>query len=185
MKTSFRYDYKHKVTGIVLLASLLFVLLSFFTRTDVAVSVVSLIFSFFLFLTAIFLIRTQGLHLNINKKKLYIFDYLLYRSFNLDDINYVSIHKIDKKKGSRLRGFLWGELGITDPRTYMDECDFVYNNGIVFSIKIHFKNGHTTDSYFGWMYKEKSLKRIAKKTQELDCFCRKINSMCKNKVGKD
>ena len=55
---------------------------------------------------------------------------------------------------------------------------YVYNNGRTFNIifKIKDKSGYIIHkSYFGWMYKEKSIVRVNKVVNKLENFISEIN----------
>lgn len=67
----------------------------------------------------------------------------------------------------------------------MTYCDYVYNNGKVFNIIFHKKNGGRVETYFGWMYKEKKLARVNKVTKNLEELINDINQIIKEKNGKD
>lgn len=65
------------------------------------------------------------------------------------------------------------------PSTYMVSCDYVYNNGKVYKIEIVMKNGFIYERYFGWMYKEKSLKRRQRVENKLKYTIESINRFIK------
>ena len=60
----------------------------------------------------------------------------------------------------------------------MQYCDYTYNNGKVFKIIFYLKNGISRESYFGWMYKEKSKDKVSKIQSELTVFVKHINKVC-------
>ena len=67
----------------------------------------------------------------------------------------------------------------------MSCCDYVYNNGKVFTIIFRKKDGGYIETYFGWMYKEKKLARVNKVTKNLEELINDINQIIKEKNEKD
>ncbi len=59
----------------------------------------------------------------------------------------------------------------------MYNSDYVYNNGRVFKIIFYLKDNSVRESYFGWMYKEKSIEKVNKVLNKLETFINKINSL--------
>jgi hypothetical protein len=57
----------------------------------------------------------------------------------------------------------------------MYNSDYVYNNGRVFKIIFYLEDNSTRESYFGWMYKERSITKVNKVVNKLESFIRKIN----------
>ena len=168
MKKRFKYDYNNKVTILTIIASLLFVVLAIIAYKDI------LGFIIFILMAVI----PQGLHFNTKINQLVIVDEYLYRRFDINNIQYLSYQEVKKKVRKSIYGFF---TEYYHPATYMSECDYVYNNGKVFIIKIYLKKGGIYQTYFGWMYKEKSKKRVMKKEEELKAFIDEINLYLKQK----
>ena len=168
MKKRFKYDYNNKVTILTIIASLLFVVLAIIAYKD--------ILGFIIFI--LMAIIPQGLHFNTKINQLVIVDEYLYRRFDINNIQYLSYQEVKKKVRKSIYGFF---TEYYHPATYMSECDYVYNNGKVFIIKIYLKKGGIYQTYFGWMYKEKSKKRVMKKEEELKAFIDEINLYLKQK----
>ncbi len=62
----------------------------------------------------------------------------------------------------------------------MTHCDYVYNNGKAFEIIFYLKDGTSRESYFGWMYREKSKETVSKIHSQLIDFIDSINKAVKN-----
>ena len=62
--------------------------------------------------------------------------------------------------------------------------DYIYNNGKVFNviINIRSKNGGYSvyKSYFGWLYREKNIKKVEKVENQLIEFVKQLNDLCKD-----
>ena len=63
----------------------------------------------------------------------------------------------------------------------MYNSDYVYNNGRVFKIIFYLGDNSTRESYFGWMYKEKSITRVNKVVNKLENFISEINLLIPKK----
>ena len=60
----------------------------------------------------------------------------------------------------------------------MTHCRYVYNQGRVYNVYFYLKNGTIITSYFGWLYKEKRIKKVLEIESKLDVFIKNINSLC-------
>lgn len=127
------------------------------------------------FLNSFLLIRLQGITINKKGDAIIIVDQYFVRKFQLKDIRYVTIEKIEKKRGNKVYGFFCEYFY---PHTYLSHCKFVYNQGEVFFICFHLQDGTIHKSYFGWLYKEKGNRVITVK-QTMVKFIEQINILCK------
>lgn len=64
------------------------------------------------------------------------------------------------------------------PNTYISHCNYVYNQGKVFNICFHMRDGTIIESYFGWLYREKEQK-VNKVEKKLLDFIESLNALCK------
>ena len=178
MKKNFKYDYNNKVTILGIIVSLLFVVLAIIAYKDILGFIILILIAVIILLNTLFNIIPQGLHFNTKINQLVIVDEVFYRRFDINNIQYLSYQEVKKKVRKSIYGFF---TEYYHPATYMSECDYVYNNGKVFIIKIYLKKGGIYQTYFGWMYKEKSKKRVMKKEEELKAFIDEINLYLKQK----
>ena len=63
----------------------------------------------------------------------------------------------------------------------MYDSNYVYNNGRVFKIIFYLEDNSTRESYFGWMYKERSITKVNKVVSKLESFIREINLLIQKK----
>jgi hypothetical protein len=177
MKKKFRYDYNYKVLFFSLLASTLFLILfaASYKKGIIAFCFCGIGFLICLLNTFI-LIYNQGI--TVGKKKILIVDYFWFTKINLSNLKRVELKEIKKDKKSNWYGF-WNEF--YHPYTYMCKSDYVYNNGRVFKIIFYLKDNSTRESYFGWMYKERSIAKVNKVVKKLEDFIREINLLIQKK----
>lgn len=172
MKNKFKYDYNNKLFLINLVISLIFFILSVLTFKKLIGFILSLIIAIVLLFNSFFM-RMQGV--KIKKNSITIVDQLLIRKLCIKDINYVSLKQIPKKTKSKLYGF-FNEFFY--PNTYISHCNYVYNQGKVFNICFHMRDGTIIESYFGWLYREKEQK-VNKVEKKLLDFIESLNALCK------
>ena len=175
MKKHFRYDYNYKLLILSNLptAAFLAIAIASFEKNDIGF-LISILASFFCFLNTYVFINNQGIR--VTKGKVIIVDSLYLRTINLSDLKRVEIKEIEKEKKSNKYGFFHEFYHYS---TYMQHCDYTYNNGKVFNIIFYLKNGTTKESYFGWMYREKSEDKVNKTQAKLTEFVNHINEVCK------
>lgn len=171
MKTKFKYDYNWKMFILCFLYSLLFLSIFIWSinKNIVGCIVVGFCTIAILFTTFV-LIFNQGII--VGKKNILIIDYFWFTKINLADLKRVEFIEIKKEKKSNWYG-LFNEF--YHPSTYMYNSDYVYNNGRVFEIIFYLGDNSTRKSYFGWMYKEKSITRVNKIVKKLEKFVCDIN----------
>ncbi len=174
MLKKFKYDYNNRLFLINFFLSLIFFILAIVAFDILIGFILFLIMAIILLVNTFVLIRNQGIKIK-DKKKIVIVDQLLVRRLYIDDINFVSLKQLPKKTKSKIYGFFHEFFY---PNTYMSHCDYVYNQGKVYNICFHLKDGTIIDSYFGWLYreKEKTVNKVEKKLLE---FIEKINMLCK------
>ena len=167
----FRYDYNCKILFFNAIASLLFLVMfvASYAKSLLLFCIFGLVFLICLLNTTV-LIYNQGIR--VGKKNILIIDYFWFTKIKLADLKRVELKEIKKDKKSNLYGFL---NEFYHPSTYMYNSDYIYNNGRVFRIIFHLENGTTKETYFGWMYKEKRIKRVNKVTSKLENFVYDIN----------
>lgn len=61
----------------------------------------------------------------------------------------------------------------------MYKCDYIYNNGKVYNIIFHLKDGTTKETYFGWMYKERNELKVNRVIKKLENFVNNISFISK------
>ena len=173
MKIRFRYDYNCKMLIINIFISLLFLVVAVISYCK---SLIAFCFFGILFLICLLntfvLIYNQGII--VDKKKILIVDYFYFTKLNLSDLKRVELKEIKKEKKSNWYGLL---NEFYHSSTYMYNSDYVYNNGRVFKIIFYLKDNSVRESYFGWMYKEKSIEKVNKVLNKLETFINKINSL--------
>ncbi len=177
MKAFFKYDYNYRMFIICNLVSVLFtafVILSCYDKNIIGLclSGVTLLYNL---LNTMILIKNQGIR--VRKNKVTIVDALFFRSFPLSEVKYVEMKEIKKERRSNLYGFFHE---FYHRFTYMLKCDYVYNNGKVFEIIFHLKDGSARESYFGWLYREKKKSKVLKIQAKLEAFIENINQAAKN-----
>lgn len=175
MKNKFKYDYNNKLFFINLFLSIIFLIFSFVFSNKMLAFIFLLLMTLFLFFNSFFIIRAQGIKINNKTKKIIIVDQLLIRKISIKDIGYVSLNQIPKQTKSKIYGFL-NEFFY--PNTYMSHCDYVYNQGKVYNVCFHMKDGTILESYFGWLYREKE-KTVKKVETKLLNLIEKINILCR------
>ncbi len=175
MINKFKYDYNNKLFLINLLLFLIFLILSIIAIEKIIGFIIFLIMAILAFCNSLF-IRTQGIKIT-NKNYIVIVDQLLIRKLCVEDIKYVSLKQIPKKTRSKLYGF-FNEFFY--PSTYMSNCNYVYNQGRVYNISFHMRDGTIVESYFGWLYREKE-KIVSKIEKKLLDFIEKTNIICQEK----
>ena len=177
MKIKFRYDYNCKMLIICFLVSLLFfiIFVASYEKSLIAFCLSGILFLISLF-NSIILIYNQGI--TVGKKNIFIIDYFWFTKINLEDVTKVKLKEIEKEKKSNWYGFIHE---FYHPATYMYKSDYVYNNGRVFKIVFYLKDNSTMESYFGWMYREKSLAKVNKVVKKLECFVQNINVIAQQK----
>jgi hypothetical protein len=177
MKTKFRYDYNCKMLIINILVSLLFLLITVasYGKGLIVFCIFGLVFIICL-LNTIVLILNQGI--TVGKKSVLIIDYFWFTRIDLVDLKRVELKEIKKDKKSNWYGLL---NEFYHPSTYMYNSDYVYNNGRVFKIIFYLGDNSTRESYFGWMYKEKSITRVNKVVNKLENFISEINLLIQKK----
>ena len=177
MKIKFRYDYNCKMLIFNILVTLLFFVLfvASYYKNLIVFFICGLVFLICL-LNTIVLIYNQGI--TVLKKSILIIDYFWFTKINLADLKRVELKEIKKGKKSNWYG-LFNEF--YHPSTYMYNSDYVYNNGRVFKIIFYLGDNSTRESYFGWMYKEKSITRVNKVVNKLENFISEINLLISKK----
>lgn len=188
MKRFFRYDYNYKVFVIENIVSLL--LLAIFIATyhydwdKLGVWLIGVGFLINIIVTFA-LIKNQGIRIKNNNVTIVdYFSSLFGRRFKLTQVNYVELKELKKEKRSNLYGFFHE---FYHPDTYMFHCDYVYNHGRVFEIVFYLKDGSRRETYFGWLYREKNEKTVARVCKSLESFISEINEHVKvqrNNQGK-
>ena len=126
----------------------------------------------------------KGIFVNSDNNTIIIRDQNGKHSFSVDKIQKVSIVEIDKiNKGIKNLIFLF----VLGAKEEIETWDYVYNNGRVFNIvfKVKDENGgyFVYKSYFGWMYKERSLEKVDKIVKKLENFIEEINNNCNKKIN--
>lgn len=171
----FRYDYNFKLFTITNLLSFIFLLATIISYSKNVIAFWSFIIMFMInFINSFVFINNQGIR--IERGTIKIVDYFWFTKIKLNDLKFVEIRELKKEKKSNKYGLLHE---FYHPSTYMYKCDYVYNDGKVFKIIFHLKDGTTKESYFGWMYKERSLKKVNKVEKKLENFIEEINGIIK------
>lgn len=171
----FRYDYKYKMLTVNILTSLLFliVFIASFSKGIIIFCFFGLVFLICLLNTIVF-IYNQGI--TITKKNIIIVDYFWFTKIYVSDLKWVEMKEIKKEKKGNLYGFFHE---FYHPTTYMLKSDYIYNNGRVFKVIFHLKDGTIRETYFGWMYKEKNILKVKKTIKELEDFINYLNLILK------
>ena len=179
----FRYDYNYKLFIITNLLSCLFLfgtIISYnkyFLDNKYFLSFWLFIIMFMInFINSFVFINNQGIRVKNDTIK--IVDYFWFTKINLVDLKRVELKEIKKSKKSNLYGLL---NEFYHPSTYMYKSDYVYNNGRVFKIIFYLGDNSTRESYFGWMYKERSITKVNKVVNKLENFISEINLLIKKK----
>ena len=173
----FKYDYNNKMFIVCFFYSLLFLSLFIWSiNKNIVGCIVEGICTIALLFTTFVLIFNQGI--TVGKKKILIIDYFWFTKINLSDIKRVELKEIKKDKKSNWYGVL---NEFYHSSTYMYKCDYVYNNGKVFDIIFYLKDGTIRKTYFGWMYKEKSITKINKVVNKLENFISEVNLLVQKK----
>lgn len=181
MNKKFRYDYTHKFIFINIFVIPIFLAIFFALYSkDYALHVVwGIGVGDYLFKTFVFTFN-QGI--TVKKSYIKVVDNLSVFKIKWDTLDHAEFKELKKKKKDNLYGFFHEFFY---PGTYMSYCDYVYNNGKVFTIIFRKKDGGYIETYFGWMYKEKKLARVNKVTKNLEELINEINQIIKEKNGKN
>lgn len=177
MKKSFRYDYNNKLFLISLVVSVAFLAVSFVVHFEPIAFGVTLGCSVLGFLNTFFIIKRQGISLNKKRLRITIVDEALVRNLKVSNIKYATYKQIEKENKGNAYGFFHEFF---HPSTYMSDCKYVYNHGKVYNICFHMTDGSTIESYFGWMYREKSLETVEAVEAKLEKFIDEVNCFAKN-----
>lgn len=175
MKLKFRYDYNYKMLIIYFVISFLFFVICVASYEKSLVVFCIFGITTLICLLNTFLIYNQGIR--VVKKNIVIIDYFGITNIKLTDLNRVELIEIQKEKQSNLYGLI---NEFHHYSTYMYKSDYVYNNGRIFKIKFYLKNNVIIESYFGWMYKEKSIIKVNKTVKKLKNFVDSINLIVKS-----
>ncbi len=163
----FRYDYNYRMLIVNILTSLLFLVIfvASYNKGIIVFCFIGFTFLYCLFNTIVFIFN-QGI--TITKKNIIIVDFFWFTKINVNDLKWAQIKELKKEKKGNLYGFFHE---FYHPNTYMFKSDYIYNNGRVFKVIFHLKDGTIRDTYFGWMYKEKSILKVKKTIKKLeDCI---------------
>lgn len=175
MKAKFKYDYNWKMFIVCFFYLLLFLSIFIWSiNKNIVGCIIAGVCTIALLFTTFVLIFNQGI--TVGKKNILIIDYFWFTKINLADLKRVELKEINKSKKNNWYGLL---NEFYHPSTYMYNSDYVYNNGKVFKIIFYLKNNTTKESYFGWMYKEKSITRVNKVINKLENFINEINLLIK------
>lgn len=176
MNYKFKYDYNNKLFLINLLLSICFLIISIFSYKETIAFVILLIMAVLLLFNSFVVIRKQGIIIDHKNKRIVIVDQLLVRKLLIKDIRYASLKQLPKRTKNKIYGFF---IEYLFPHTYMSHCNYVYNQGKVYNVCFHMKDGTIVESYFGWLYHEKEAKVKKVETKLLD-FINTINILCKD-----
>lgn len=163
-KSFFRYDYNLKITLINLILCVIFLIIGLCLLDKTIAFIILVCIGLVFGLNSIF-IYNHGIHINYKRKKIYLFDDLLLRKLDFQNIRYLSYEIINKKTNSNFKGFC---TEFFHPDTYMTHSDYVYNEGIVLELCFHLIDGTTLKSYYGWMYREKKKENIKKQIYNIE-----------------
>ena len=119
-------------------------------------------------------IKNQGVQVRNGIIK--VSDYFWFTKIRVKDLKFAELRELTKEKKSNLYGFFHE---FYYPTTYLYDCKYVYNNGKVFQIIFHLKDGTKRKTYFGWMYKEKNKTKVDKVIKRLEIFISSINLLIK------
>jgi hypothetical protein len=101
------------------------------------------------------------IHFNFIKEKIIVVDGFDIFSIKVDDLQYISIEELSKKKRNVFLSIFF------DPINTMHlPSKYVYRNGKTFNIVFHMKKQGDIVLYYGWLYKTKSGERIQKQLQK-------------------
>lgn len=185
LKKMFKYDYSNKKRNFCI-AYLTFGVVIFIFLNLMSFGFKSLIILPFVILMIFSIIHysKKGIFVNSDNNTIIIRDQNGKHSFSVDKIKKVSIVEIDKiNKGIKNLIFLF----VLGAKEEIETWDYVYNNGRVFNIvfKVKDENGgyFVYKSYFGWMYKERSLEKVDKIVKKLENFIEEINNNCNKKIN--
>lgn len=179
MKNKFSYDYSNLCIRIGFLLFIPTLILSIFlVFTKLYEIALCMLIPAILFLSYIVYYARKGIKINYQKMKIVIIDDYGKRTLHLQNVKSVHLKEIKKENRSSSKFFLIpSALG----KQEMVEHEYIYNNGRVFNIIFHLKDGSSRQSYFGWMYKERSLKKVDKIVKKLENFIEEINNNCNKK----
>ena len=176
----FKYDYANRKRNLCLaflIFGIIVTLYFVFTETKVLVATIPFVAMFAL---ASIDYSQKGICVDSEKRTVVIRDDRGKTSFPFDKIRHVSLIEINKinKGNTNLLSLI--TMGYEDSEMH----DYVYNNGKTYYIIFQVNDDipslyYTHKSYFGWMYKEKSKKRVEAKVKELYSFVYLINSEIK------
>ena len=173
MKKRFKYDYNNRMFCIMLITTICCVIIAFLLfPVHILFAILFFALTTYCFYITFFVIAKQGVCINYDKQQVIIVDNLLRRKIDLRKISYVTFREIPKQKKNNVFGFL---VDFFHSSTYMSGCDYVYNNGKVYNIVFHHYDGTITETYFGWLYREKNKIVVTKVNDELKSFIEEIN----------
>lgn len=175
-KMFFAYDDKKTLPVFLMFLAGLFIVILVKFNEDKFIVIMSVIL-IFLSLYGMIMILGTGIHCNARKKVITIIDSLWFRKIRFNDIQYVVLKQIKKKRKKSLFPYFC-EMPFSK---WFHEPTCVYNNGEIFVVEIHLKTGAIEKTYYTWLFQCKSKKRVAKQQQKLEKFVTEINNMFRRK----
>lgn len=171
-KIFFAYDDKKTLPVFLMFLAGLFILLLVKFNEDKFIVIMSAIL-IFLSLFGIIMILGTGIHCNARKKVITIIDSLWFRKIRFNDIQYVVLKNIEKKRKKSLFPY-FREMPFAK---WFHEPTYVYNNGEIFVVEIHLKTGAIEKTYYTWLFQTRSKDRVIQQKHKLEKFVFEINNM--------
>ncbi len=117
------------------------------------------------------MVLLAGIHCNFKRRKITIVDYYWVRRIKLNEIKFVTFKEIEKKRKKCLIPL----LSEAPTARWFYEPSNVYNNGAVFVIEFHLKNGTIEKSNYTWLFQAKSKIRVERQKEKLKKFVAFLN----------
>ena len=157
MKRKFRFDYNYKMFSpfiFLFIISIIFFLYSInsFNLLGIYTSILFAVF----WLASLLYGYSYGLIINYKKKYIKLRTAIYTEKIYFNEIKFIDYHEKKIDKGKKWKNIL---------RYLLRNHNFIYakylfNEGKVFVICIHFQNGWTKEIEYPWMYKEKSKSKV-------------------------
>ena len=172
MKRRFRFDYNYKMFGpfiLLFIISIIFFLYCINNLNIIGIYI-SILFAVFCIINFIY---GLGYGLKINYKMEYIkLRTAIYKEkIYFNEVQHINYYEKKTDKGRKLKNIF---------RYIFRNHNFIYakysfNNGKVFVICIHFRNGWVKEIEYPWMYKEKSQRKLTMVENKLKKILNEFN----------
>jgi len=178
MNKLFHYDDKYVYTVVSLIVSMVFLALSFILMNIIDMFFICLLTSIIGLIGSIYIFNI-GIHFDYVNNRIIIIDSLWIRRISMTDVKYITFNEIIKPRKKRRLPF---SVDALYGANWMDSSKYVYRNGKTYEIVFHLKNSIIINTYYGWLFKAKSERRVLKQEEILKNLIEQFMKSRNNKV---